>query len=272
MVELKDVLEQEVLELETIEKAAKQDLKSAPRGTLRISKNSNTDQYYWRTDVKDTRGKYIRKSEKELIKSLAQKDYAQKVLVVLRPFIKKEKEELRESDVREQIQEIYKKLSPARQKLITPYVYTMEEFAARWEEEKKLEKEHVRKIGSFYEVGTELQTEKGEYVRSKSEKILADKFYMMKIPYVYEKPLYLENYGYIRPDFVVLNKRTRREYYWEHFGMMDEKEYCEKAIKKVESFEKSGIFPGDKLILTYETKEHPLNTVVVEKLIKKYLL
>lgn len=93
----------------------------------------------------------------------------------------------------------------------------------------------------------------------------------MGIPYVYEVPLYLEGYGYIKPDFVVLNKKNRREYYWEHLGMMDNKEYCEKAIKKIETFEKNGIFPGENLILTYETYEQPLNIKVVEKLISEYL-
>lgn len=108
-------------------------------------------------------------------------------------------------------------------------------------------------------------------MRSKSEKILADKLYMMGVPYVYEVPLYIKGYGYIKPDFTVLNKRTRREYYWEHLGMMDDKEYCEKAIKKIEGLERNDIFPGKKLILTYETKDHPLNIKIVEKLVKEYL-
>ena len=53
-------------------------------------------------------------------------------------------------------------------------------------------------------------TEKGEAVRSKSEKIIADKLYMKEIPYVYEQPLYLKGYGYVVPDFKILNVRTKK--------------------------------------------------------------
>ena len=54
--------------------------------------------------------------------------------------------------------------------------------------------------------------------------------------------------------------------------MMDEKENCEKAIKKIECFEANGIYPGKQLILTYETQEHPLDSKIAERLIREYLL
>lgn len=194
---------------------------------------------------------------------------------ILEPGIKKIKKTLQQFEnifVQEQIIAIYTQLSPERQKLITPYIITKDEFAEQWECERKMWKETRRRKEKFCEPDTEIFTEKGECVRSKSEKILADKLYMMKIPYLYEVPLYLQGYGYIKPDFTVLNKRTRKEYYWEHLGMMDDEEYCEKAIKKIETFEKNGIFPGENLILTYETRKHPLNIKIVEKLAEKYLL
>ena len=94
----------------------------------------------------------------------------------------------------------------------------------------------------------------------------------MNIPYHYEKPLHINGYRTIYPDYTVLNVRTRREYYWEHFGIMHQPDYCEKAIKKIESMQRNGIFIGDKLILTFESLNHPLNIRIVEGLIKKYLL
>nr|WP_302624538.1 hypothetical protein [uncultured Eubacterium sp.] len=33
--------------------------------------------------------------------------------------------------------------------------------------------------------------------------------------------MYLKKYGYVVPDFKILNVRTKKEYYLEHFGMMD---------------------------------------------------
>ena len=37
----------------------------------------------------------------------------------------------------------------------------------------------------------------------------------------------------IHPDFTVLNVRTREILYWEHLGMMDNKEYIESALAKI---------------------------------------
>ena len=45
-----------------------------------------------------------------------------------------------------------------------------------------------------------LITEKGEYVRSKSEKIIADTLTKNNINYVYELPLRLKGYGTVKPD------------------------------------------------------------------------
>lgn len=117
----------------------------------------------------------------------------------------------------------------------------------------------------------EIITENGEKVKSKSEKILADKFKSMGIPYAYEQPVLLNGYGYVLPDFKILNKKTRKEYYWEHFGMMDDREYAEKTIKKIENYEKNGIFPGKNLIMTFETKQHPLSMRIVSENIEEFL-
>ena len=113
---------------------------------------------------------------------------------------------------------------------------------------------------------------KGERVRSKSEKIIADALEREDIPYRYEYPVCLSGDLYIYPDFMVLNKRTRKEYFLEHFGMMDNPEYAEKMIRKIEEFEKNGIFPGEKLLMTFETRNRPLNTTVFEKIIQEFFL
>jgi len=53
---------------------------------------------------------------------------------------------------------------------------------------------------------------------------------------------------------------------------MDDPEYARKAIRKIETYEKNGIFPGQKLILTFETLQDGLDMKVVESLVKEYLL
>lgn len=53
--------------------------------------------------------------------------------------------------------------------------------------------------------------------------------------------------------------------------MMDDPVYAEKAIKKIAAYEKNGIFPGENLILTYETRTSPIEQKVVALLIERYL-
>ncbi len=60
---------------------------------------------------------------------------------------------------------------------------------------------------------------------------------------------------------------TGKEIYWEHFGKMDLPEYAKNAADKLHMYARNGIYPGDRLITTYETMEQPLDTAIVQKLI-----
>ena len=157
------------------------------------------------------------------------------------------------------------KLHTQRQLLVTPIEPIWEKELARWYDSEYHGKE-------FYEGTAEIVTEKGERVRSKSEKILADYFYRNNILYQYEKTLYLKGYGTVYPDFTFLSKKTRKEIYWEHEGMMDKPEYAKSAVKKIESYQRNGIHLGERLILTFETELTVLNSQIVEELVEKYLV
>ena len=111
-----------------------------------------------------------------------------------------------------------------------------------------------------------------DYGEEKTEKILADYFYHAGISYKYEHPIFLKGFGVVYPDFTFLSRKTGEEIYWEHDGRMDDPEYARKAIRKIETYEKNGIFPGQKLILTFETLQDGLDMKVVESLVKEYLL
>ena len=140
---------------------------------------------------------------------------------------------------------IYDSLCDGRKLLINPIEISNEEYVRIWENEAYESKEIRDDIPYFV-------TDKGEKVRSKSEKILADKFFKLGIPYKYECPLRVKGYGIIYPDFTLLNAKTRQIYYWEHLGMMDSPEYVEKAVAKINTYQKSGIFPGKELLLSFE--------------------
>lgn len=45
----------------------------------------------------------------------------------------------------------------------------------------------------------------------------------------------------------------------EHFEMMDNPGYDENVIRKIRAYEKNGILQGERLILTYETSQTPID-------------
>ena len=73
------------------------------------------------------------------------------------------------------------------------------------------------------------------------------------------------------PDFNCLNVRLRKEYYWEHLGMMGKEEYADRNVKKIEKYSLAEDFDEAGLILTMETENKPLDTRVIEEKIRRYL-
>ncbi len=54
--------------------------------------------------------------------------------------------------------------------------------------------------------------------------------------------------------------------------MMDNADYCEKALRKIELYQKNGFILGDRLIITYETSKQPLETESIARTIEKHCL
>lgn len=238
-------------------------LATAPQGYLRICKPGNKPQYYLRTDPKDYNGVYIRRKDVRIAKKLAQKDYDSKILCNIEKELNAiNKYMLNCPDIG--AEEIYDHLHEERKKLIQPIIQSEEDYIRGWE--------NLEFSGKGIDERTpEMYTAKGERVRSKSEVIIAEALKREGIPYRYEYPVFLKSFGEVYPDFTVLNVRKRKEIYWEHLGMMDDADYVENALKKIEAYEENGIFAGENLILTYETKKNPLNPKAVNRMIKRYL-
>ena len=99
-----------------------------------------------------------------------------------------------------------------------PAEFTDDGYARRWQAEKYQNRWEGR--------GFKFETPRGERVRSKSEWMIASMLDASGVPYRYEETVGLHELygGAFHPDFTVLNKRTRKEYYWEHFGRMDDPE------------------------------------------------
>ncbi len=62
------------------------------------------------------------------------------------------------------------------------------------------------------------------------------------------------------------------EVVWEHDGRMVDPVYAQSAVRKIHAYEKNGIFPGERLILTFETEKTILDMNVVEMLMHRYLI
>ena len=95
------------------------------------------------------------------------------------------------------------------------------------------------------------------------------------VPYRYEELIGLhEEFGvHLYPDFTVLNKRTRKIYYWEHFGRMDDPEYVDNSfMPKINDYYNFEFLPGEKLLMTFESKAHPFDTTQVKRLIETFLI
>ena len=167
---LKQMLLQEQKYLENIVNKAKEGLSTAPDGHLRISKDKNKIRYYHCTE--DNSGIYIPKSDKSLPQKLAQKTYNLSVIKKAESRLKQIKKITRDySD--DEIEELFTSLHADRQALVTPVEATWKQLLNEWYTEEYQGK-------GFQEGTVVILSEKGERVRSKSEKILADYFYRRK--------------------------------------------------------------------------------------------
>ncbi|MCB9264315.1 MAG: hypothetical protein H6558_04730 [Lewinellaceae bacterium] len=84
-------------------------------------------------------------------------------------------------------------------------------------------------------------SEKGEFMISKSEVIIADKLHHYGINYAYEAPISDEKGITIHPDFTIEDSDTGITYYWEHLGLLTKDDYRSKWVRKKEWYERNGI-------------------------------
>lgn len=250
-------------EIEKRTAAVKKRIKSAPAGSLRVAKKRRGYQYYHMTDKNDTLGKYLPHKTRNTAIRLAQKDYDAKLLKVLEKQQKTIDAFLKDYDP-DAAQQVYENLSVPRKMMVTPEVLNDEEFINKWQNEP------YEKLG-FGRNDPEYYTARGERVRSKSEILIADALYRNNIPYRYEYPVYSNGVIMAAPDFNCLNVRLRKEYYWEHLGMMGNEEYADRNMKKIEKYSLAEDFDEAGLILTMETENKPLDTRVIEAKIRRYL-
>lgn len=259
---LKELLTIEKNRLIRIKAVVDNRLIDVPEGVLKITTSNNCTQFKQCVEAKKKQI-YIKKGDQQLVYRLAQKSYDQKIQKLVGRRLK-QLDKLTEEYEDNEIEKIYNKLHPIRKALIQPVEIPWEQRLAEWK--------NTPYIGKGFAPGMpEIYSKKGERVRSKSEKIIADIFYDLGIEYKYECPLILKGVGIVYPDFTILRKRDGKEIYWEHDGRMDDPKYAEKAVRKINSYIANGYFPGDNLVVSFESSGVVLNDRIVLKMIEKYL-
>ena len=232
-----------------------------------VQRRNNVLQFYRKQEAGDYQGTYIPRQNDSLAHQLVQKDYDERVFekaVTELELIKKFKTVLKKKSV----DTVIESLDENRKSLIKPATLTDLQYVARWQNQPYRKKK-------IEDTNQKLITDNGEFVRSKSEIIIANALKSQSVPYRYEFPIVIEteeeDYREFHPDFYCLNLRTRQEYAWEHFGMMDDSAYAERAVQRLALYSANGYFPGKNLIITMESKNSSVNSQEINRIINEYL-
>lgn len=189
--------------LETVKK----ELEILPQGSLRCTSSNGTDQFY-------INGSYISKKKVELVTKVAQREYYEKLVPVLEDAIQKLSSVVALYD-NHMMERCFDEQCEARKKMVRPFNQTIDMKV------KAFMKQEYEPGGFSDEDMTEFYTHKGERVRSKSELIIAGELNRYDVPYHYEMPLQLNDWGRVvtlRPDFTVMNRSNGKSYIYEHLG------------------------------------------------------
>lgn len=246
-----------------ITKAART-IQKSPEGHLIVrDKGSKTEWYMSRGEEGRV---YLPKKEHALAQRLAQAAYAREFLKKAEAMRKELKQlealgaERSASVMYHALSEPYEKLSVPRKQLVEAYVLPDEEFVRTWEQQ-AFEGKGFAPDAPMY------LTEKGERVRSKSEKMIADKLFRLGLSYHYEQPIVLKGIGRLYPDFTLLDLMERCIVLLEHYGLMDDPEYRKSTFWKIDQYEMNGFPLGTLLLCSFESAEHPLDLTSIEQML-----
>ena len=239
-------------------------LAKSPSGSLSISCSRGIAAFYQTSGTK-TRRRLSKTKDSLLIQSLAKKDYYSSLIPIAENELNTI-ERLLEIKDNQTLGKVYQNLHHERQKLVTPVEETRERTIQQWVDMPYPPSEP--ESGKYY-----IPTERGEMVRSMNEYMIANALFHHGIPYKYEYPYEAINGKTLHPDFFVKNKSTGDEFFWEHFGMMDNPEYVMNSFMyKTNLYSADGFFLGKNLIVTFSGGKYSLDEETINRIIKEYLL
>lgn len=242
-------------------KQIKQQLNDLPEGKIFCAKNGKYYKWYL-TDGKTQT--YLPKKKRKLAEKLTAKKYLTCLLEDMTHEKKAIEFYLRHHNSKGSTAEQLLLRTPEYKDLLLPYFQPISQELYEWT---------ISPFDSNTKYPEQLihQTFSGSYVRSKSEVLIDMVLKNHRIPFRYEALLQLGN-TVLYPDFTIRHPENGKFYYWEHFGLMDDKNYVQNMHSKLKLYTAHGIIPSIQLITTYETKDVPLTVESIEKLVNHYFL
>lgn len=232
--QISELLSRRAADLLNLIKIKEHALKNAPAGSVRIvQRRNNVLQFYRKQEAGDYQGTYMPREDDVLARRLVQKDYDQRVL-------EKAKHELRLIEnftttlEKNSTDTVLDSLDEKRKSLIKPATLTEAQYAELWQNQPYRKKK-------IEDTNHKLITDNGEFVRSKSEIIIANALKSQNVPYRYEFPLVIET------------------------------AYAERAVERLAFYSANGYFPGKNLIITMESKNSSVNSQEINRIINEYL-
>ena len=223
-----------------------------PKGTLQSYPQKNHYKYW--ISFKDRDRVYLPKSNPALIRKMANKKFLESSLIDSRAELHACESYLRALET-QPIKAMDKLL---KNKGICDYLPQSNKFANldKWIHEPYEKNPHHKE-------SLTVPTITGEMVRSKSESLFLQTLYSMGIPYHYEQKLRLDGIDFY-PDFTLLRPRDNKIFIAELFGMMDDSDYANHAMRKLRTYIRNGYYPDDNLLCFYETGTHPFDISFVK--------
>ena len=249
-----DILTERYNLLSDTVKRLKNEVCKYPEGRISIRQHANSISYYYLNAGKE---KYLGRKDSELIGLMVQKAYMNEVIKMSEREMKMLKDII-DSHRDFAPEDVFDNLIEARKKYATPICFG-NRFSDDWANEP-----YDKPI-----VHNGFSTLKGDKVRSKSEVIFADRLLIKGVPYRYECPVMI-NGKIIHPDFTMLRRSDNKLIYHEHCGMVDKPEYAENMVARINDYNKEGIILGDRLFLTFETSNNPLDVTAIDNLIETH--
>lgn len=228
-------------------------IQSLPDGKLLCTCDKNNSKYYH---------KILDKSKQKLAEQLAIKAYIHALLKDISHELIANHFYLRHYTNKSSVESLLE--HPGIQKLLHPYFKPHSEELAEW-------MYSSYKRNPNYPEHLIHNTVLNFPVRSKSESMITMVLHTYNIPFRYECKFVLGS-QIVYPDFTIRHPQTGEWYYWEHLGKMDDPGYYKNKFRLLEKYTVHGIIPSINLILTFETKEHPLTINVIQKIIEHYFL